>query len=165
MEPPDDASFAALLSATALVQFLALCFVLAWNARARRRTGRLLCVVRRGLRTRVALLAGVVLLAVLCAAGTAQLPLAPALEVLALTLMLLALQPGLADSRCGELGVQIGWHARRYEDLEEWRLTGDHLRWKLRGTWVACDVPAALHPDLRARLERLAPGRESRFSR
>jgi hypothetical protein len=160
-----QSTLAAQLMATALAQGGALVFVLAWNARARRRTGASLHVVRRRRRVRLALLAGVAVLGLLVSTGVVEVPLAPALAVLGLTAALLAVQPGFSDSRCGEEGVQVGWHARRYEVLDEWRLTGDHLRWKLRGTWVACDLPSARQPELRERLERLAPGRESPFSR
>jgi len=52
---------------------------------------------------------------------------------------------------------------RRFEDLEEWRLTGDHLRWKLFGEWQACEVPSAESESLRTKLEQLIPDRESRF--
>ena len=75
------------------------------------------------------------------------------------------LRPGFEDSAFGEDGVQRGWFARRYADLDEWRLTGQHLRWKLYGEWLATEVPTSEHEALRARLRAAAPERESRFQR
>jgi len=86
-----------------------------------------------------------------------------ALSVLALVIAVLLTAPALDDVACGERGVRRGWHARSFGELEEWRLTGEHVRWRLFGDWNACSVPKALHPELRATLERLAPGRESPF--
>jgi hypothetical protein len=156
-----------LLQVTAAVQALALVFVVTWNARASKRIGPRIHVIRRRMAWRYAFLAGVALIGLALLLVEVPVPAAkvPGAAVLALSAALLALQPGFADSRCGERGVQIGWHARGYEDLPEWRLTGDHLRWRLGEIWVACDLPVARHAELRTRLEELAPGRESRFSR
>ena len=93
----------------------------------------------------------------------AMVPLAPALGVLVPSLWIFALHPADGDSVWGEEGVQRGWFARRYTEVEEWRLTGDHLRWKLKGSWVACRVPASEHAAMRAKLTALCPDRESRF--
>lgn len=73
------------------------------------------------------------------------------------------LRPGAEDSVWGRDGVRRGWFARRFEDLEEWRLTGKHLRWRLYGVWQATEVPPAEHEALREHLERVAGDRESRF--
>jgi hypothetical protein len=156
-----------LLNVTAMAQLVALLFVVVWNARAAKRVGPRILVVRRRMAWRYAFLAGVALIGLGCLLVEAPIPSAqlPAAAVLGLSAALLALQPGFADSRCGERGVQIGWHALRYEDLPEWRLTGDHLRWRLGEIWVACDLPVAQHEAMRTKLEQLAPGRESRFSR
>ena len=70
------------------------------------------------------------------------------------------LSPGFQDSVFGEHGVQRGWTARRFGELESWRLIGEHLRWKHRGLWVATDVPVAEHAALRERLLREIPDRE-----
>ncbi len=75
------------------------------------------------------------------------------------------LQPSPRDEVCGADGVQYGWRSRRFEDLEEWRLTGEHLRFRVAGTWLAVGVPSAEHAALRKSLEELCPDRESRFSR
>ncbi|MFT7669940.1 MAG: hypothetical protein ACI8X5_002647 [Planctomycetota bacterium] len=73
-------------------------------------------------------------------------------------------QPHPLDQVCGELGVQVGWRSRRFSDLEEWRLTGDHLRVRIGDVWTAVSVPVANHPEVRATLEKSCPDRESRFS-
>jgi hypothetical protein len=83
------------------------------------------------------------------------------ITVLALSFVLIAVCPGFQDSVWGERGVQRGWYARRLDQLEAWRLIGEHLRWKLFDEWVATDVPVQEHATLRLELERLAPGRES----
>lgn len=84
-----------------------------------------------------------------------------ALAVLALALALLT--PDADAQQLGEAGVRRGWSARTFADLEEWRLTGEHLRWKLEGEWIACRAPVELHAELREKLERACPERESRF--
>lgn len=78
-------------------------------------------------------------------------------------MLLTWLTPGVDDRGCGEEGVYRGWYGRRYEDLEEWRLTGDHLRFKLHGTWTSVEVPAAKRAHIRTILQDSAPDRESRF--
>jgi hypothetical protein len=117
---------------------------------------------RRGLRA--VLLAGVMLLAGLVVLGGFERAPAPLVFVLAGVALVLLFSPGFRDSVYGEKGVRYGWYARRFEQLEEWRLTGEHLRWKLFGEWVACRVPPAEQAALRERLERLCPGRECRFT-
>jgi hypothetical protein len=93
------------------------------------------------------------------------LPKLPLALALGSSLAAFALTPGARDSWLGSSGVRVGFQARRYEELEEWRLIGDHLRWKLFGTWIASDLPKEQHATLRETLERLAPERESRFNR
>jgi ABC-type branched-subunit amino acid transport system permease subunit len=86
-----------------------------------------------------------------------------AIAVLALAAALFAFAPSLHDSVLGENGVRGGWHVRSFAELEEWRLTGDHLRWKLHGEWQACRVPRERFAELRQRLSELCPARESAF--
>lgn len=64
----------------------------------------------------------------------------------------------------GRNGIQRGWRSVRFEELLEWRLTGDDLRVLLAGEWEAVPAPAADHAELRKMLEQRAPGRESRFA-
>ena len=75
------------------------------------------------------------------------------------------MRPSFEDHEFGTTGVRRGWFARRFDELDEWRLTGEHLRWRLYGVWLATEVPTEFHAELRARLEEIAPERESRFAR
>jgi len=145
---------AALLAAALLV-------VLAWRSRNRARVGAVRLSVRPRRKARAALLVAAWLAAAALVAGSDVGRSLESLLVLALALGLLAANMGFQDSRWGERGVQRGWHARRYDELEGWRLIGEHVRWQLRGEWLATDVPPAEHAGLRAVLEAAAPGRES----
>ena len=89
-------------------------------------------------------------------------PLAAGL-VFAAALRLWWTMPGAKDATTGEAGVARGFEARRHEELEEWRLTGDHLRFRLHGEWTSSPCPRDDQPWLRARLEQACPARESRF--
>ena len=136
-----------------------------WRARLRRTTGpaRLLSMPKR--KPRRLYLAAIAVVGLLLFTTGLPIALPPALLVLVAALLLVLRVPGERDSVLGTQGVQYGWHARRFADLEEWRLTGDHLRWRLFGEWVASDAPAALHADLRGQLSAANPERESRFQR
>ena len=79
------------------------------------------------------------------------------------TMILTAFTPGRYDSAVGESGVFRGWYGRRYEELEEWRLTGDHLRFRLFGEWTAVEVPRERIGHVRRLLTELAPQAESPF--
>jgi hypothetical protein len=142
---------------------LGLAVVGVWSLGNRARVGAPEHCVRRRFGVRVALVAGYVLVAAIALAVPSEIPRLPLALELALGLVLLAASPGFQDSKVGASGVQRGWHARRWAELEEWRLTGDHLRWKLDGTWVASDLPAARHAAVRERLLAAAGDRESRF--
>jgi len=89
----------------------------------------------------------------------------PAALILAATLAIVWWRPGFDDHVFGTDGVRRGWFARRFDELEEWRLTGEHLRWRLYGVWLATEVPPELHAELRAHLETIALDRQSRFER
>ena len=80
---------------------------------------------------------------------------------LGVSAVLVWLQPSPRDSGLGEDGVQRGWHARAFRDLEEWRLTGDHLRWRLFGQWISTDVPSQMHSQVRTKLMAVCPDKES----
>jgi len=134
----------------------------AWTVRAARTVGR---PVHRQLARRGPLMLWIL---GLLGAGTlvvssSLVPTAPALLVLGAAGALVAFVPRTEDSVCGERGVRSGWCARRFEELEEWRLTGDHLRWRVGGHWFSSSVPVDLQPALREQLERTCPERESRF--
>ena len=66
---------------------------------------------------------------------------------------------------CGAAGVQSRCFSYAYEELAEWRLTGDHLRFRVGEVWRAVALPGELHSEARRQLESLAEGRESRFSK
>jgi hypothetical protein len=87
----------------------------------------------------------------------------PVLLCLGTALLLVFTTPGAHDAVLGEGGVQRGWHARRFESLEEWRLTGDHLRFRLFGEWTSVPCPPERQAELREKLLRLVPERESPF--
>ncbi|MEM7515482.1 MAG: hypothetical protein AAF368_00970 [Planctomycetota bacterium] len=96
----------------------------------------------------------------------------PGLEGTSLALALVALgfgvgisliAPAPEDSTYGERGVRRGWQARRFDQLEGWRLTGEHLRFLVHGRLVAVEVPRAEHDALRARLLELCPEGMSSF--
>jgi hypothetical protein len=90
-------------------------------------------------------------------------PLAPGLALLALSAVLVALTPVRGDTAVGSRGARDGWEAARFAELEEWRLTGEHLRWRTDGEWLASSAPPERQAALREALERAAPERESRF--
>jgi len=85
------------------------------------------------------------------------------LTLLALSLPLVLLSPGPEDSILGEHGVQRGFYSRQFGELEEWRLTGDHLRYRLFGEWTSAPCPAQDQPRLREWLTRTIPERETPF--
>ena len=87
----------------------------------------------------------------------------PVLLCLGTALLLVFATPGVHDAVLGEGGVQRGWHARRFESLEEWRLTGDHLRFRLFGEWTSVPCPPERQGELREKLSKLVPERESPF--
>ena len=76
---------------------------------------------------------------------------------------LIGLGAGFQDAVLGDCGVQRGWLSRRFEELEEWRLAGDHLRFRLQGEWTSVPCPPERQAGLRAELLRLNPQRESPF--
>lgn len=88
-------------------------------------------------------------------------PTTHAILVLLGALALTAICPGVHDQACGELGVYRGWFGRRYEELDEWRLAGDHLRFRMMGEWMSVALPRDRQAKVRAILERVAPDRES----
>jgi hypothetical protein len=133
--------------------------------RARANVGRARVVERQRRRGKLAMLAAIAATAVGVAVGAGELPRAELLTMLALCACVVASSPSFGDSILGERGVRRGWVARRFEQVEEWRLTGEHLRWKAAGEWLACRAPAELHGELREKLSKLCPGRESPFSR
>lgn len=87
----------------------------------------------------------------------------PVLLALGSAMLLALTTPSAATAILGVGGVQRGWHARRFESLEEWRLTGDHLRFRLFGEWTSVPCPQERQAEIRAKLVELVPERESPF--
>lgn len=85
------------------------------------------------------------------------------ITLLALALPIVLLSPGPEDSLLGQTGVQRGFYSRHFGELEEWRLTGDHLRYRLFGEWTSAPCPAQEQPRLRELLTRTIPERETPF--
>jgi hypothetical protein len=122
-----------------------------WRARNGRKIGKVLFLARpRRLRS---FARGGLFLIAACVLVSGSLPRLPAVSVLALSGLLSFLYPARRDSVLGESGVQAGWYARGFSEIEEWRLVGQHLRWRLRGEWVASVAPLELHERLRALLD------------
>ncbi len=130
---------------------------------ARVKVGPVIAADRRGaIRTRIVL--SVLVLALFAwIAVDRTLWLTPILLCLGSALLLVHTTPGSNTAVLGLGGVQRGWHARRFESLEEWRLTGDHLRFRLYGEWTSVPCPPDHQAELRAKLVALVPERESPF--
>ena len=144
---------------------LLLGIALALRVRARERAvlGEVVARSGRGLRARWPWLAAAAAGGVCAVLGRAELTLAWTLPPILLAIWFLVVHPGADDRVAGRNGVRRGWYVRALQDLEEWRLTGDHLRFRLRGPWEAVPLPVALHQEFAEKLRALAPGRESRF--
>lgn len=152
------------LSLATLVVLVALLAVDVARLRSRRGVGRVLVRQRALGPLRSGLLGALVALVLLAFGLDPDLGLRALLPLTGAALLLVR-QPWPDDELVGEGGVARGWTGRRYEDLEEWRLTGDHLRFRAGGEWLAVQVPKELRADLRARLEQAVPERESPFAR
>ena len=85
------------------------------------------------------------------------------LPLLGLALGFVLLRPSRGDRVCGTRGVRCGWSVLSHRDLEEWRLNGDHLRFRLRGEWESVGLPHGLHERVEPHLREVAPDRESPF--
>jgi len=85
--------------------------------------------------------------------------------IIVLSVASVVLAQSQGGGACGTEGVRSGGWAHTYGDLDEWRLTGDHLRFRAGEVWRAVALPADMHEEVRVRLEELAGGRESRFSK
>jgi hypothetical protein len=153
---------AQLLYAASLLQLTALAALLALRSAAAARVGQVRTTGRGPRRWRWIGLGGLALLAllVLLVPGV---PAAPSLTLLGISAVLVILTPAPGDSAVGSGGARAGWHAARFADFAEWRLTGEHLRWRQSDLWLASHAPREHHAALRVELERLAPERESRF--
>lgn len=159
---PEDLAALVLLAAPLLG--LGLAVAIAVVGRARATVGPVLAAERPGRRWRRGALLLLHLGAFALVLALGDLPPAPIALVLALGAAISLLLPGFGDAVLGEHGVQRGLHARRFEDIEEWRLTGDHLRFRLFGEWTSVPLAPEHHAAMRARLVAACPERESPFA-
>jgi hypothetical protein len=141
----------------------ALIAAMASDKLSRAAVGRAIAIERPGRWLRRALVAGsqAAVLAIVLARG--DLPQDPAAECLMLGILLAWITPGSKDAVLGEDGVRRGWSARRFQDLEEWRLTGEHLRFRLQGEWTSVPCPPAQQARVREMLLAANESGESRF--
>ncbi len=150
-------------SLAAVVLALGLVAIAFNHARALRRVGRM-CV--ESLPSRGGRLFGAALLlgaGVLAWSARDYAPLVWTLPAFGLALCVQLFRPDERLRVVGEEGLRWGWYARTLANLEEWRLTGDHLRFRLLGIWRAVDLPYTEHPAYRERLVARAADRESSF--
>lgn len=140
-----------------------LTLTLAMIARARRAVGQPIAAEHPQRRARQLALIGAQAIALALVLARRDLPLELVIPCLILAATLAAIAPGFSDAICGETGVQRGWYARRFEDLEEWRMIGEHLRFRLFGEWTSVPLPPNEQPKIREKLLTLCPARESRF--
>lgn len=151
-----------LLAATAML-FGALIATVLITTRARLQIGAIIAVDRSGTSVRRVVFAVLHLALAVWIFATGVLPLWPALSCVAGSMLLVYLTPGADDSASGETGVMRGWYGRRYAELEEWRLSGVHLRYRLFGEWTSAPMPAREHVRIREKLRVECSERESRF--
>lgn len=128
--------------------------------RARQALGTTLCRAGRGRTVRVAVLALVAASGLGLARSAGQLPW-PVAAALCLAVAGTLVRPGGDEEACGTEGVRRGWTVRSFAALEEWRLVGEHLRFRVGGRWLAVRLPREHQGATRERLQALAPGRES----
>jgi hypothetical protein len=84
-------------------------------------------------------------------------------ECLFLGILLAWLLPGTRDTVLGDTGVQRGWIARRFEELEGWYMTGSHLCFRIHDEWAEAPCPPTQQARIREILSAANPGAETRF--
>jgi hypothetical protein len=147
------------LFVAAAVLAVALVVAVLARVRAARRVG-VRVAAERGSRSPLLLLPLALALGLVIVGGAEPLPIALVLAAAAFHFI----APRIDDRVLGRDGLQRGWFSLRFEHIESWRLTGDHLRVHLRGEWEAVPAPARDHAELAKVLEERAPGRKSRFT-
>jgi hypothetical protein len=163
MATDDVSSPESLLWYPVFVLIPSLLAVLAADKRAKATIGARIAEERPGRWTRRILLGAPLLLVLAVVLLRDDLgPDSPA-ECLFLGLLLAWLVPGTRDAVLGEAGVQSGWSARRFEDLEAWYLTGSHVCFRIHGEWAQAPCPPAQQARIREALLAANPGGESRF--
>ncbi len=107
---------------------------------------------------------GLLLGGVVLAATVQDGELAMFLPMVVASLLVNYLRPREQDRVVGLSGVRVGWNSCRFSELEEWRLTGDHLRFKLFGQWTAVPLAVDKQEPVREQLMQVAADRESAFN-
>lgn len=148
---------------TAVLLAGAVLWSLAVRARERRVAGDVLNAERGSRLWRLAVAVPAVGAAVWLALDAGVVAAWPELALLLGGALLAALRPSQDDRISGATGVRRGWHVIDHADLEEWRLIGEHLRFRLAGEWTAVPLSIDRQDAVRARLESVAPERESGF--
>jgi hypothetical protein len=161
--PGSSLSFEILLFLPLVLLLPALIATLAFLKKAQTALGKVVAAERPGLWTRRILLAAPQAAVLGLVEMSGNLPEQSVVEPLLLGILLAWILPGFQDAVLGESGVQRGWIARRFADLEEWRLTGEHLRFRLHGEWTSVPCPPTQQGFVRETLLEVAPDRESRF--
>ena len=107
----------------------------------------------------------VALLAVLAVAlvSDGELSLALSLPTLLLTAAVVLTRPSAADGVVGRFGVRRGWGVHGLNELQEWRLTGEHFRFRVDQRWFAVPLPQSKHGPFEFELELRAPERRSPY--
>ena len=137
--------------------------VLAADKRAKSVVGARIATSRPGRWTRRILLGAPQLLVLLVVVLRDDLGADSPAEVLLLGILLAWLLPGTRDAVLGESGVQSGWSARRFEDLEAWYMTGSHVVCSIDGEWAQVPCPPAHQARIREVLAAANPTGETRF--
>jgi hypothetical protein len=158
-----DVSVGTLLTLPLVFLLPALIGTLAAVKRAQSTVGTVLAAQRPGRWTRRVLLGAPAATLLVYEMMSGRLPDELVLESLLLAVLIVWVTPGFEDAVLGEYGVQRGWSSRRFEDLEEWRLAGDHLRFRLHGEWTSVPCPPAEQVGLRETLLAANAAGESRF--
>lgn len=147
----------------AAVLAVALAVTLAAGLRARRALGVPLWRAGRARAARAAVLALLAASALAFAGVHGALPLSVG-GALALAGAITLARPGTDEEACGARGVRRGWTACGFHELDEWRLAGEHLRFRVGPRWLAVRLPAEHHAPTRERLLQAVPERESRLA-
>lgn len=143
--------------------FAAAIVVLADRRREKRAIGDVLEEQRDWGALRIAGMAGLAGGMLLAWMGRDIVPATWSLPLLLVVAFVQVYRPDFSDRVTGSDGLRYGWYVRRLDELEEWRLTGEHLRFRLFGIWRAVSLSEERHEAYRTRLMELVPDRESAF--
>lgn len=114
-------------------------------------------------RARLASLVGIFAVLAVALVSGGELSLALSLPTLGLTAAVALMRPSAADGVVGRFGVRRGWGVYGLNELHEWRLTGEHFRFRVDERWFAVPLPASKHGAFETELELRAPERRSQY--